>query len=237
MQILRWLFYLFTLSSLAFAQINFSTLSGRVVDNAHLFTKEQVEILENISKNEELNSSNQIVIVTLESLEGYDIADYGYQLGRHWGIGQKGKDNGVLFIIAPNERKMRIEVGYGLEGSLSDIVSENIINQKVLPHFKEQKYFKGTKSGLESIILAIDGEYKVEKHQENQIYNAIVLVFMVLMALSFFLIPFFVIYAIKKSKNRTNGNDNNNDSSSSSSSSSFSGGGGSFGGGGSSGSW
>ena len=65
--------------------------------------------------------------MTLKSLQDYDISDYGYQLGRHWQIGQAGRDNGILLIIAPQERKVRIEVGYGLEGNLTDALSNNII--------------------------------------------------------------------------------------------------------------
>ena len=81
-------------------------------------------------------------MVTLSSLQGDDIADYGYQLGRAWGIGQKGKDNGVLLIVAPNERKVRIEVGYGHEETLTDAASSTIINGIILPAFKSRGRWK-----------------------------------------------------------------------------------------------
>ena len=88
----------------------------------------------------EAKTTDQLVVVTLNSLQGYDIADYGYQLGRAWGIGQKGKNNGVLLIVAPNEHDVRIEVGYGLEGDLTDAVSRLIIENAILPRFRAGDY-------------------------------------------------------------------------------------------------
>ena len=77
------------------------------------------------------------MVVTVTSLQGLPIEEYGYQLGRHWGIGQKGKDNGALLIVAPEEREVRIEVGYGLEGELTDAQSRTIIETRILPHFRQ----------------------------------------------------------------------------------------------------
>ena len=85
----------------------------------------------------EAKTGTQLVVVTLPSLQGDDIADYGYQLGRAWGIGQKGKNTGALFIVAPSEKKTRIEVGYGLEGVLTDALSSVILNSQVLPRFRQ----------------------------------------------------------------------------------------------------
>ena len=90
---------------------------------------------------------NQIVVVTLESLQGLPIEDYGYQLGRHWGIGQKGKDNGALLIVAPEEREVRIEVGYGPEGELTDAQSRTIIETRILPRFRRGDFAAGIKAG------------------------------------------------------------------------------------------
>jgi len=134
-------------------------LTSRVVDEATLFSAAQKAELESTLKNHENNTSNQIVVVTLKSLEGYDIRDYGLELGRAWGIGQKDKNNGVLLIIAPNERKVSIEVGYGLEGALPDATAKSIIDQEILPYFKEGDYFGGAKFGVDAIISAIKGEY------------------------------------------------------------------------------
>jgi uncharacterized protein len=146
----------FTLLS---AEPAFPELTSRVVDDASLFSITQKAELESVLENHENNTSNQIVIVTLKSLGGYDIRDYGLELGRTWGIGQKDKDNGVLLIIAPNERKVSIEVGYGLEGALPDATAKSIIDQRILPYFKEGEYFGGAKFGLDAIISAIEGEY------------------------------------------------------------------------------
>ena len=148
------------LTTILYAQPNFPKLTGRVVDNANLLTKETIVKLNSLLSNLEQNSSNQLVVVTLPSLQGYDIADFGYQLGRHWGIGQKGKDNGVLLIIAPKERKVRIEVGYGLEGTLTDALSSVIIQDKILPYFKKSDFNQGILSGVKAIIGVINGTYK-----------------------------------------------------------------------------
>ncbi|MCB1877514.1 MAG: TPM domain-containing protein [Chromatiales bacterium] len=105
-------------------------------------------------------TGNQLVVVTLKSLNGMDIADYGYQLGRHWGIGRKDRNNGVLLIVVPNERKVRIEVGYGLEGALTDALSRTIIDREILPRFKAGDYPNGVKQGVDAILAAIKGEYE-----------------------------------------------------------------------------
>ena len=92
------------------------------------------------------------------SLQGYDIADYGYQLGRHWGIGQKGKNNGALLIVAPNERKVRIEVGYGLEGVLTDAVTRLIIENAILPRFRASDFSGGIERGVDDIMQVLSGD-------------------------------------------------------------------------------
>ncbi len=97
-------------------------------------------------------TTRQLVVVTLPSLQGYDIADYGYQLGRNWGIGQKKDNNGALFIIVPSEHKVRIEVGYGLEPILTDALSEVILSEKVLPKFRSGDIEGGVVDGTDAII-------------------------------------------------------------------------------------
>ena len=116
----------------------------------------------------EANTTNQVVVVTLQSLQDYDIADYGYQLGRHWGIGQEGKDNGVLLIVAPNERKVRIEVGYGLEGTLTDKLSHDIIQEVILPRFKEGDYTAGILQGTQAILSVLKGSYTGPKPAQKK---------------------------------------------------------------------
>ena len=159
---------LFILTTMLYATPNFPKLTGRVVDNANILSISTKSKLNLMLANLEQNSSNQLVVVTLKSLQGYDISDFGYQLGRYWGIGQKGKNNGALLIVAPNERKVRIEVGYGLEGDLTDALSSVIIQTKILPYFKKSNFDEGILSGVKAIIGVIKGTYKpvIKKHKK-----------------------------------------------------------------------
>lgn len=147
------------LGAITFPSLNHS----RIVDEAGLFSQAQKATLESTLSAHESATTNQIVVVTLASLQGYDIVDFGYQLGRAWGIGTKERNNGVLLIIAPNERKVRIEVGYGLEGALPDAIAHSIIQNTILPAFKAKNYFEGASKGVNAIISAIKGEYKADK--------------------------------------------------------------------------
>jgi uncharacterized protein len=129
-----------------------------VVDEAHVLSPAvQAELTQSLA-DLEAKTARQLVVVTLTSLQGYDIADYGYQLGRAWGIGQKGLNNGALFIIAPKERKVRIEVGYGLEGMITDALSSVILQTRVLPKFKAGDLQGGIVDGAQALIqqLSLD---------------------------------------------------------------------------------
>ncbi|MET0364680.1 MAG: TPM domain-containing protein [Sphingobium sp.] len=129
----------------------FPKLTGRVVDAANLFDPAQEQALDARLAALEKDSGRQVVVATLPDLQGRDIADYGYRLGRAWGIGEKGKNNGALLIVAPNERRVRIEVGYGLEGVLTDAMSALIINNAITPRFKAGDYPGGINAGVEEI--------------------------------------------------------------------------------------
>jgi uncharacterized protein len=102
-------------------------------------------------------TGEQLVVVTLPDLQGTDIADFGYQLGRHWGIGQKDKNNGALLIVARDERRLRIEVGYGLEERLTDAQSSVIINQVITPAFKAGNFSKGISDGVAAMLVVLGG--------------------------------------------------------------------------------
>jgi len=119
----------------AFAQ-TFPALSGRVVDAANLLSPEQEAQLTQLSAEVEKASSRQFVVATLPDLQGYPIEDYGYRLGRAWKIGQGEANNGILLIVAPKERKVRIEVGNGLEPVMTDAMSSAIIQDAILPKFR-----------------------------------------------------------------------------------------------------
>ena len=115
-----------------YAQPSFPALSGRVVDSANILSAAEESSLTQALQQHETETANQLVIVTLTDLQGYAIEDYANRLGRHWQIGQEGNDNGAMLIVAQSERKVRIEVGYGLEGALTDALTSNII-QTVIP--------------------------------------------------------------------------------------------------------
>jgi len=142
----------------AVAEPDFPALTGRVVDNANILSPADEQVLIETLKQLEDKSSDQLVVVTLPSLQGYPIEDFGYQLGRHWGIGTKELNNGALLIVAPNERKVRIEVGYGLEPILTDALSRVIIDNAILPRFRGGDFPGGIKDGVRDIGLALTGD-------------------------------------------------------------------------------
>ncbi|WP_448146468.1 TPM domain-containing protein [Labrys miyagiensis] len=157
-------------ASSAFA-LTFPSLTGRVVDQANIIPAGERTSLEQSLQELEQKSSDQLVVVTLSSLQGTDIADYGYQLGRTWGIGQNKLNNGVLLIVAPNERKVRIEVGYGLEGTLTDALSSVIIQQAILPKFKAGDMPGGIRAGvaaIEDTLLNDDSEWRQRARQSAE---------------------------------------------------------------------
>ncbi|WP_339915667.1 TPM domain-containing protein [uncultured Brevundimonas sp.] len=147
-------------ASLALAQSApvFPALSGRVVDEAQLISPAGEARLTETLAALERDTTDQLVVVTVDSLQGREIEDYGYQLGRAWGIGQQDTDNGLLLIIAPNERKVRIEVGYGLEPVLTDALSALIIQNDILPAFRTGDFETGITNG----VTAIDAQLRLD---------------------------------------------------------------------------
>jgi uncharacterized protein len=136
----------------------FPVLSGRVVDDAGLLPAPDREALTRSLADLEAKTTDQLVVVTLKTLQGRPIEDFGYQLGRAWGIGQKGKDSGALLIVAAAERKVRIEVGYGLEGTLTDAATKIIIEDTILPRFKTGDFPGGIKAGAAAIAQLLVGD-------------------------------------------------------------------------------
>jgi uncharacterized protein len=134
------------------AALTFPTLSGRVVDDAHVLPADVQASLTAKLADLQSRTSRQLVVVTLPSLQGDEISDYGYQLGRAWGIGQKGTNNGALFIVVPSEHKVRIEVGYGLEPILTDALTSEILQSAVLPKFKAGDIPGGVVAGTDAIV-------------------------------------------------------------------------------------
>ena len=129
----------------------FPKLTGRVVDAAGVLQPAQVQQIEQLAAQVEQASSRQLVVATIPDLQGYAIEDYGYQLGREWGIGQKDANNGVILLVAPKDRKVRIEVGYGLEPIMTDALSSVIVNQAILPRFRDGDMAGGIVAGTQAI--------------------------------------------------------------------------------------
>jgi len=132
-------------------------LSGRVVDNAEILGKETRRQLTAQLKAHEQETGNQIAVLTVPSLEGESIESYAEQVFNTWKLGRKGKDNGVLVLVAPNERRMRIEVGYGLEGTLTDVAASRIIRNVMTPRFKEGDFDAGVAGGVAAVIGQLTG--------------------------------------------------------------------------------
>jgi uncharacterized protein len=239
----------------------FPPLTGRVVDDAGVLNASTQSKLTEMLAAHERATGQQVVVVTLDSLQGYTIEDYGYQLGRHWGIGQKGKNNGALLIVAPNEHKVRIEVGYGLEGTLTDAISATIIQNYILPSFKRGDFSAGILAGTTSILRVLggnpletgesaksSGESRSEPASSNESSSNVPESIGFAVVGLFFLIPLIgivlLVWTLISSgrKFHWSGSHGWNSGGGSSGGSSdddddFSGGGGSFGGGGASGSW
>ena len=242
--------------SAAVAEPKFPELTGRVVDDAGLLTyPEEVAITADLKALED-KSSDQVVVVTLPSLQGYTIEDFGYQLGRQWGIGTEKMDNGVILMVAPNERKVRIEVGRGLEGTLTDALSKIIIENAILTRFREGNFAGGIKDGVRDIILVLTGDAAEVEQRGKARHDADESTVNWLMVIFWTLIILWIAYSVWSSARYASraggrsagpiflpgpswggGSGGSGWSSGGGNGGGFSGGGGSFGGGGASGGW
>jgi uncharacterized protein len=144
----------------ALADPKFPPLTGRIVDEAALLSADDRRTLEAELRALEEKSTDQLVVYTTRSLQGYPIEDFGYRLGRAWAIGQKDKNNGAILIVAPADRKVRIEVGRGLEPQLTDLMTKLIIENAILPAFRRNDFAGGIKAGVRDIrdVLLGDAE-------------------------------------------------------------------------------
>lgn len=142
-------------ASLALAELTFPTLTGRVVDEANVISAAERERLTTRLAELEEKSGIQVVVATVNSLQGQDIAPYANELFRRWQLGQRTKNNGVLLLIAPREHRARIEVGYGLEGTLTDALSRVIIANAIAPRFRVGDFDGGVRRGVDDIITVL----------------------------------------------------------------------------------
>ena len=211
---------------------------GYVNDYTNTLTYEQKDALESKVSTFEQESTNEIAVVIIDSMKGDYIENFAVKLFESWGIGKEKEDNGVLILVSMSERQMRIEVGYGLEGSLTDAQASWIIKNVMVPNFKENKYYEGIDQSVDKIIAITKGEFEVP--EEDSISPLTVLVFIVILILGVAI----AVIILKKKYPNWEGWDTDSSSSSSfggwrggSGSSGGSFGGGSSGGGGASGSW
>lgn len=171
----------FTLTSaLAFPAhaLEVPPLTGRVVDLAHVLPNDQVQSLTAQLAAHEAESSNHVTVLTIPSLEGDSLEAFSHRVATTWKLGQKGTDNGVLLLVAIAERKVRIEVGYGLEGVLTDIKSAHIIRNEIVPRFRAGDMPGGVVAGVQAIVKTIEGTYQASKQaaprQDSDIMGQVV---------------------------------------------------------------
>lgn len=175
-----------------------------VNDFANLLSPQEVQQLESKLRAYNDTTSTQIAIVVVPSLDGYDPSEYAFALGKKWGIGQKGKNNGILVLIKPkvgNERgQVFIATGYGMEGSITDARANRIIDQTIIPAFRQNKYYEGLDQATTQLIQFARGEFKADKKGAKTVSPfASILIFIVLVAV------FGIIAAIARSKKHTSG--------------------------------
>jgi uncharacterized protein len=135
--------------------VNFPALTGRIVDQANIIPAETRSAIEPKLADLEAKSGIQLVVATVTSLEGQEVEPYANELFRSWKLGEKAKNNGVLLLVAPTERRVRIEVGYGLEGTLTDALSKVIITNAITPRFKSGDFSGGISRGVDDIITVL----------------------------------------------------------------------------------
>jgi uncharacterized protein len=150
-------------AALPAAALEVPPLQGRVNDYAGILSGVTVQHLDSLLANLEREEGTQIAVLAIKSLEGTLLEEYSLQVLEEWGLGQAGLDNGALLLIAHNDRMLRIEVGYGLEGSLTDLTAGRIIGQIITPHFRQADFDQGVIDGVTAMIAAVHGEYSAEQ--------------------------------------------------------------------------
>jgi uncharacterized protein len=183
--------------------LDFPALSGRVVDQADVMNAQSRSTVEAKLKDLEDKSSIQLVVATVRSLQGGDIETYANQLFRFWKLGEAKKNNGVLLLVAPSEHKVRIEVGYGLEGTLTDALSSVIIQSAIVPRFKVNDFSGGIERGVDGIISVLSGDTADWQRKIGVRSNEPTKQFNSLFPLLFFFVVIFVFIYLKGSGHGT----------------------------------
>jgi len=223
--------------SVGFAQPQIPKLKMWATDLTNTLSQSELQDLNERLKSFQDTTSNQIVVLMIPSLENYPIEMLAEETATKNKIGTEKNDNGILLLIAKDDRELRLEVGYGLEGSVPDAIASSIIRNVIRPQFRNNNYYLGINDGINAIIAAIGGEYKAEDADDNGGFPFVILIIIIIVAFSFMrgggpFVPGGVYRTGTHSRGWSSGS-----SSWGGSSGGFSGGGGSFGGGGASGSW
>lgn len=180
------------LAALAQSALKFPELTGHIVDQAGILDAGAKSRIETKLAAHEQKTSDQVVVATVRSLQDTSVEDYANQLFRHWKLGQAKTNNGVLILVAPNERKVRIEVGYGLEGSLTDAISKMIIQAAIAPKFKAGDYGAGLDAGVDAITATLTGNsewqdrVKLRNAPPEEGYEPLVIIFVFVMIIIIF---------------------------------------------------
>lgn len=226
-----------------------------VNDLAGLLSPQEQQALESKLVQFSNETSTQIAIVVVPTLNGYDPSQYAFDLGDKWGIGQKGKNNGILILIKPKTNNEKGEVfiatGYGLEGAVPDAITKRIVNNDILPYFRQDQYYQGLENGTNTIMSLTKGEFTAGEYQkktQNTKPFSIAIIFIIIIIVSIISrfrqarhyaighnLPFWIALGMLSNQNRSSGGGFGNFSSGSGGFGGF--GGGSFGGGGAGGSW
>ncbi|MDC3249242.1 TPM domain-containing protein [Porticoccaceae bacterium] len=221
-------------------QTPFPKLTGRVVDQAGILSESVEGQLSAAFKRYETQTSNQVVVATINDLGSKTIAQFGYMLGRHWGIGQEGKNNGLILLISKHDRELRIEVGYGLEGLMTDALATSIVHHTIVPFFKRGDFDGGVIAGSNQILEVLSGK-KVQlprvssrKPEQNSVLMGLMIFIFLLV---FWGLPTFLRIRYGYGGSYYPGGSLGGFDAFDSFSGGFSGGGGGFGGGGGGGSW
>ncbi|MFA6540834.1 MAG: TPM domain-containing protein [Bacteroidota bacterium] len=173
----------------SFSQPDVPSIKDPVTDLTNTLSPEQYQLLRSQILQFEDSTSNQLVLVMIPTLDGGEIRDYGIQVLEQNKIGQKGKDNGILLLVVKDDRKVSIEVGYGLEGVLTDAVCNQIIRNEILPQFRDGNYYEGVSSAVASIVLVTKGEYAADrksKRKQSDWFSVIITFIIIISFISFF---------------------------------------------------
>jgi uncharacterized protein len=226
--------------------LTFPPLTGRIVDQANIISGDARRAIEPKLADLEAKSGIQLVVATINSLEGQEIEPYANELFRAWKLGEKAKNNGVLLLVAPKERRVRIEVGYGLEGTLTDALAKVIITNAITPRFKTGEFSDGISRGVDDIITVLTTDasewekrpaLRLDNQPANEPLNWVILLIVIVVVLLLIVSPGFRWFFFNVALNILLSSGSSGSSGGSSGGGGFSGGGGSSGGGGASGSW